>query len=144
LNQQTSLTFPDCYRTAIEYVHDEQAYENEPTELEVLFDKFQMEQDGSSYTAKMYSVLDSKPLNDIDPRCALLTREGEMTATVVLFNQQGELWHGGDYKEQQDRESSTVSIAKKHAKGKLDNDFHCIQSIVNHDIQYGKLGVVNI
>lgn len=142
LNRNAELTFSDCYREAIEYVHNEQAYTEEPVELLSLYENYQQEQDGSAYTAKMYSVLDSKPLNDVDPRCALLTREGEMTATVVLLNDKGELWHGGDYQEQQDRELSTIAIAKKHAKGKQDPDLYCLKAIVNHDINYCELGVV--
>ena len=142
LAQQQPLSFPDCYRAAIEFVHGEEAYPDEPVELTTLFEKYQIEQDGSAYTAKMYSVLDSKPLSDVDPRCALLTREGEMTATVVLLNEQGDLLHGGDYNEQQDREKSSVSIAKKHAKGKQDTDFYCVKAIVNKDMVYGELGVV--
>lgn len=142
LNKNIVLDFPDCYREAIEYVHNEQAYIEEPEELLTLYENYQQEQDGSAYTAKMYSVLDSKPLSDVDPRCALLTREGEMTATVVLLNEQGELWHGGDYQEQQDRELSTVAIAKKHAKGKQDPDLYCIKATVNQDINYSELGVV--
>ncbi|GGP56022.1 hypothetical protein GCM10009347_23350 [Shewanella algicola] len=142
LNNNPELIFPDCYREAIEYVHNEQAYKEEPEELLSLYENYQQEQDGSTYTAKMYSVLDSKPLSDVDPRCALLTREGEMSATVVLLNDKGELWHGGDYQEQQDRELSTVAIAKKHAKGKQDPDLYCLKAIVNHDINYSELGVV--
>lgn len=142
LDKNPELIFPDCYREAIEYVHNEQAYTEEPVELLSLYENYQQEQDGSAYTAKMYSVLDSKPLNDVDPRCALLTREGEMTATVVLVNEQGELWHGGDYQEQQDRELSTVAIVKKHAKGRQDPDLYCLKAIVNHDINYSELGVV--
>lgn len=142
LKKREILVFPYCYRDAIEFVHDEQAYPDEPVELTDIYEKYQLEQDGSAYTAKMYSVLDSKPLSDVDPRCALLTREGEMTATVVLVNDKGELHHGGDYNEQQDRERSTVSIAKKHAKGKKDTDFYCIKAIVNKDIDYGELGVL--
>ncbi len=142
LTQHQTLTFPNCYREAIEFVHAEEAYPEEAIELTNLFEKYQLDQDGSAYTAKMYSVLDSKPLSDVDPRCALLTREGEMTATVVLLNEQGDLLHGGDYKEQHDREKSSVSIAKKHAKGQQDTDFYCVKAIVNKDILYGELGVV--
>lgn len=142
LTQRASLTFPECYRHAIEHVHDENPLPDEPFELSDLYEKYKLEESGSAYTAKMFSVLDSKPLNDVDPRCALLTREGEMTATVVLINESGELLHGGDYKEQHDRELSTVAIAKKHAKGKRDSDFYCIKAIVNEDISYSELGVV--
>lgn len=142
LKQRESLTFPECYRQAIEHVHDDNPLPDEPFELSDLYEKYKLEESGSAYTAKMFSVLDSKPLNDVDPRCALLTREGEMTATVVLINESGELLHGGDYKEQHDRELSTVAIAKKHAKGKTDSDFYCIKAIVNKDISYSELGVV--
>ena len=92
--------------------------------------------------AKMNSNLDSKPLTDVDPRCALLTRDGEMSGSVVLMNSKGELWHGGDYNEQQDREKSTVSLAKKHVKGSLDEKFYCTKGIVGKDINYTNLGVV--
>ena len=142
LNKNSELIFPDCYREAIEYVHSEEAYMEEPKELLAMYEHYQQEQAGSAYTAKMYSVLDSKPLSDVDPRCALLTREGEMTATVVLLNEQGELWHGGNYQDQQDRELSTISIAKKYAKGKPDSDLHCLKAMVNNDINYSELGVI--
>jgi len=142
IKQRGSLRFPESYRQAIELVHDECIHPDEPSELNELFEKYQIEQDGSAYTAKMFSVLDSKPLSDVDPRCALLTREGEMSVTVVLLNDQGELLHGGDYNEQHDRELSTVNIAKKHAKGKQDTDLYCINAIVGKDINYSELGVL--
>jgi CRISPR-associated endonuclease/helicase Cas3 len=142
IKQRGSLRFPESYRQAIELVHDECIHPDEPSELNELFEKYQIEQDGSAYTAKVFSVLDSKPLSDVDPRCALLTREGEMSATVVLLNNQGELLHGGNYNEQHDRELSTVNIAKKHAKGKQDTDLYCIKAIVGKDINYSELGVV--
>jgi CRISPR-associated endonuclease/helicase Cas3 len=142
LTNNSELTFPDCYRKAIEYVHNEQAYVEEPKELALLDQNYQNDQQSSAYSAKMFSVLDSKPLNDVDPRCALLTREGEMSATVVLLNEQGGLWHGGDYNEQQDRELSTVAITKKHANGIQDTDLYCIKSIVNRDINYSEIGVL--
>lgn len=142
MKQNAILTFPDCYREAIKYVHNSQAEPTDPKELTSLFETYQREQEGSAYSAKMYSVLDSKPLSDVDPRCALLTREGEMTATVVLINEQGELWHGGDYNQQYDRELSTVAIARKHARGEQDLEFHCFKAIVNKDIHYSDLGVL--
>ncbi|KMT64541.1 CRISPR-associated helicase/endonuclease Cas3 [Catenovulum maritimum] len=140
--EHEGLVFPACYREAIEYVHGEQAYVNEPAELAGLYEVYQQEQDGSAYTAKMYSVLDSKPLNDVDPRCAMLTREGEMTVTVVILDEQGNLFHGGNYNEQQDRERSTISIAKKHAKGNQDTNLYCIKAVINKDIIYNELGAI--
>lgn len=142
LNQASMMTFPDCYREAIEFVHQTEDHDFEPQALSDLYQKYAAEQEGSHYSAKMYSSLDSKPLNDVDPRCALLTREGEMSSTVVLFNQNGELWHGGDYQQQQDREKSAVSLAKKYAKGIRDEDNHCIKAVVGKDLIYNKLGIV--
>tara|TARA_R110001599_G_C12275790_1_gene662318 strand:+ start:6334 stop:8724 length:2391 start_codon:yes stop_codon:yes gene_type:complete len=142
LQQHEVLSFPNCYREAIEYVHQEDEYSDEPVEFLKLYQDYEYEQSGALYTAKMNSNLDSKPLSDVDPRCALLTRDGEMSGSVVLINSQGELWHGGDYSEQQDREKSTVSLAKKHVKGSLDETFYCTKGIVGKDINYTKLGVV--
>jgi CRISPR-associated endonuclease/helicase Cas3 len=142
LQQHAVLSFPNCYREAIEYVHQENEYSDEPVEFLKLYQDYSNEQSGALYTAKMNSNLDSKPLNDVDPRCALLTRDGEMSGSVVLMKSQGELWHGGDYNEQQDREKSTVSLAKKHVKGSLDETFYCTKGIVGKDINYTKLGVV--
>jgi CRISPR-associated endonuclease/helicase Cas3 len=142
LVQHRVLSFPDCYRESIEYVHQEAALPDEPVELLKLHQDHAEEQAGALYTARMNSNLDSKPLNDVDPRCALLTRDGEMTGSVVLLNKAGELWHGGDYKEQQDRERNTVSLAKKHVRGSKDEKFHCTKAIVGKDINYSNLGVV--
>ena len=142
LEQHNVLVFPDCYRPVISFVHHEAPYDDEPQELTALTDKYKMDQEGSLYTARKNSNLASKPLNDVDPRCALLTREGEMTATVVLMKTDGSLLHGGDFTEQHDRERSSVYIKKKHAKGKFNAEFHCYQATVNQDIQYSEIGVI--
>ncbi|WP_157134487.1 CRISPR-associated helicase/endonuclease Cas3 [Photobacterium profundum] len=142
LHEHQVLTFPDCYREAIEYVHAEQMFAEEPEALESLFNEYQDSNSASSYVAKMNANLESKPLSDVDPRCALLTREGEMTVSVVLVDEHGKLLHGGDYQEQQDRELSTVSIAKKHVRGIQDADYYCVKATVGQDIDYTELGVI--
>ncbi|PKH02940.1 CRISPR-associated helicase/endonuclease Cas3 [Psychromonas sp. MB-3u-54] len=140
LNQHPLLHFPDCYREAINYVHEEQAYPEEPEVLTLVAEEYDIKADGSNYTARSLSKLQSKPLNDVDPRCALLTRDGEMSATVVLFNEDGSLLHGGDFNEQQDRENSTVALAKKHAKGIKDERYYCYKAVVGKDIIYNEMG----
>ena len=136
------LKFPDCYRDAIDSVHDEQAVTGEPRILATVFDEYSIKSDGNNYTARSLSSLQSKPLNDVDPRCALLTRDGEMSATVVLFNSDNELLHGGDFNEQQDRENNTVALARKHAQGQKDENYYCYKAIVGKDIIYNKMGVI--
>jgi len=142
LANKSTLMFPDSYRAAINNVHYQDAYPDEPEELNQIFEKYLSEQEGLLYVARMNSNLDSKPLSDVDPRCALLTREGEMSAAVVILREDGKLLHGGDFNEQQDRERSTVSIAKKYAKGIKDDNYHCIKSTLGKDINYTDLGVV--
>ncbi len=135
------LTFPDCYREAIDYVHHDKAYDNEPDVLSAFAEQYVSEQSAALFTARKNSNLDSRPLNDVDPRCAMLTREGEMSTSVVLFKEDGSLLHGGDYQNAEDRDKSTVSLSKKLAKGKKDPDYHCLKALVNKDLLYSSLGV---
>ena len=141
LQANPQLVFPDCYRMAMNLIHCDESYGDEPAVLKEIVEKFNNEQEGSYYSAKMISNQSSRPLNDVDPRSALLTREGELSQAVVLFKSKGELWHGGDYAEQQDREKNTVSLSRKMAKGKKDDDFFCLKAMVGLDILYSKLGV---
>ncbi len=142
LQKEDVLDFPNCYRVAINYIHDLLAFPEEPKALECVAESFELQADGSHYTARQYSALQSKPLNDVDPRCALLTREGEMSVSVVLFNADGGMLHGGDFNEQQDRENNTVSLAPKNAKGTKDPDFYCQKAVVGKDIIYNEMGVL--
>lgn len=95
LARNDKLIFPECYREAIEYVHSPNAYQNEPAAITAIADAFELKGEGSHYTARQISAMQSKPLNDVDPRCALLTREGEMSVSVVLVEESGALLHGG-------------------------------------------------
>lgn len=140
--QHEELVFPDCYRSAIKFVHAVKAYQSEPEALRIIADAFYLKGEGSNYTARQISAMQSRPLNDVDPRCALLTRDGEMSVSVVLFNDNGELLHGGDFNEQHDRERSLISLAPKHARGKKCQEYFCHTAIVNSDIHYNELGFV--
>lgn len=142
LTENSVLEFPDCYRPAINFVHNEAAYEGEPDSLSIVSEEYSLKADGSNYAARSLSKLQSKPLNDVDPRCALLTREGEMSVSIVLFNADGSLLHGGDFNEQQDRELNTVSLARKHTKGKKDDTYYCYKAVVGNDIIYNEMGVI--
>ncbi|WP_417221852.1 CRISPR-associated helicase/endonuclease Cas3 [Amphritea sp.] len=142
LQQHSELIFPDCYRSAIKFVHTLNAYHSEPEVLGAIADAFELKGEGSNYTARQISSMQSRPLNDVDPRCALLTRDGEMSVSVVLFNEQGELLHGGDFNEQQDRERSLISLAPKYARGQKCSEYFCYKAIVGRDIHYNELGFI--
>lgn len=142
LQPKTSLTFPACYRDAINRVHQPSALDDEPDCLAQVAEEFAIQAQGSNYSARCMSQLQSKPLNDVDPRCAMLTREGEMSLSVVLFNHAGQMYHGGDFTEQQDREKNTVSLARKHVKGQQDEQYFCYKASVGQDITYNNMGVI--
>jgi CRISPR-associated endonuclease/helicase Cas3 len=142
LERGSSVSFPECYRLAIQYVHQVEPNISEPASLTEIAESYDIKGQGSYYAARQISAMQSRPLNDVDSRCALLTREGEMSASVVLFNKQGELLHGGDYDEQQDREMSLIPLAPKHAKGKKCDKYFCHKAIVGKDIQYNELGFI--
>ncbi|NOQ13071.1 MAG: CRISPR-associated helicase/endonuclease Cas3 [Methyloprofundus sp.] len=141
LESNEQFCFPACYREAINHIHHDESYSDEPSKLSEIVEKFNNEQDGSYYLAKMMSNQNSRPLNDVDPRSALLTREGELSQAVVLFKSDGDLLHGGSYDEQQDREKSTVSLSNKLAKGKKDTDNYCFKAVIGKDLFYNELGV---
>ena len=143
LNESLQLTFPDCYRLAIDLVHNPLPYPEEPLALKKIAEAYDQNSEGSNYTARQISNVQSKPLNDVDPRCALLTRDGEMSVSVVLLKKDGSLLHGGNIDEQQDRESSTVALAVKHAKGKKDDRYYCLKAVVGKDIIYNEIGVIS-
>jgi|GEM_PF-2963897 len=142
ISDNSVLEFPACYREAINFVHEESPFKHEPQALSEVAADYSCKSDGSNYAARSLSKLQSKPLNDVDPRCALLTREGEMSVSVVLFKANGQLLLGGDFSEQQDREENTVSLARKHAKGKIDDTYYCHKAIVGTDIIYNEMGVI--
>ena len=135
------LEFPFAYRDALEWVYHDLPYENESHELADLASSYRNSQDGSFYAAILASNQASAPLSDVDPRAALLTREGEMSQQVVLFKANGDLYHGGKYDQQSDRDSSTVSLSPKLAKGRLDSEYYCLKAIVGKDINYQQVGV---
>ncbi|AMO57730.1 CRISPR-associated helicase/endonuclease Cas3 [Endozoicomonas montiporae] len=142
LKQRQQMSFPACYREAIDYVHQVDACDDEPDALTIIAEEHNIRAQGANYTARLLSNLQSRPLSDIDPRCALLTRDGEMSESVVLFNAKGELLHGGHFGEQQDRENSTVALTKKHVKGTKDEKNYCTRAVVGKDIIYNEMGVI--
>lgn len=144
LQQTQLLCFPTCYRQAIDHIYQDLPLDGEPVELEKIADDYRNEQDSSFYNAKWISNFSSKPVTDVDPRSALLTREGDLAQTVVLLNKAEELFHGGNFNEQSDRDQSSVSLSKKLAKGRKDETHYCLKAIVNQDINYGDLGVTSI
>jgi len=135
------LQFPFAYRDALEWVYHDLPYQDESPQLLALANEYENSQAESFYAAILASNQTATPLSDVDPRAALLTREGEMSQQVVLFNESGQLFHGGDYDQRFDRENSSVSLSRKLAKGVLDTEYYCLKAVVGKDVSYQKVGV---
>jgi CRISPR-associated endonuclease/helicase Cas3 len=144
ITSHTELRFPDCYREAIELIHCVDAYENEPDSLTEYSDIYKEQQRSKYYESIKLCNSNSIPLSDVDPRSALLTRDGEMSLRVVLLDDRGELFNGGLYKDDLKRDLSTVSLSRKNVCGVLDEDNICYKAIVGKDISYSELGVMKI
>jgi len=138
------LTFPACYRDSIEYVHGQAILATEPKALKELADQFDNECKASFYTAIKISTQYARPVNDTDPRAALLTREGEMAVSVVVIKPDGDLIHGGVMENPADRDLSTVQLSRKIAKGKWVDEYYAFIACIGVDLQYDELGARKI
>jgi len=84
------LIFPDAYRSWVESVYSEQAWGNEPEEVEDRYMKFLDEHQLSQrYSAQLMlnSTKNMTPLLDDDQRIAAVTRDGQMSLTLIPFRQ---------------------------------------------------------
>ncbi|PIE54091.1 MAG: hypothetical protein CSA35_07965 [Dethiosulfovibrio peptidovorans] len=84
LQNVSSITFPDAYRTWIEAVYGD-GLSGEPKDITREHEEWQLDQEGRSLAAHgiAQSAVD---LSDTDPRVALMTRDGEMAVTVLPYD----------------------------------------------------------
>ncbi|MEW6670494.1 MAG: CRISPR-associated helicase Cas3', partial [Thermodesulfobacteriota bacterium] len=80
------IAFPDAYRTWIEPVYREEAWGNEPPEVEEYYEKFKDEIDGiKRYKARYMLETAANPFADTDENVMAVTRDGEMNLLVVPY-----------------------------------------------------------
>lgn len=79
------VVFPGAYRTWIEAVYREDAWEHEPSNILKQFEKFVEAYDVSRYKALQMVSLAIVPLPDSDESVTAVTRDGDMNLTVVPF-----------------------------------------------------------
>ena len=84
------VVFPKAYRDWIEPVYKIEEWEDEPEAVIKSFEKFEQESEASRYNA-LRIVRDNPGLDDTDGNVMALTRDGEMSLSVVpcYRNQQG-------------------------------------------------------
>lgn len=98
------VVFPGAYRTWIEAVYREDAWEHEPPHIWEQYEKFVEAFDVSRYKALQMVSLAIVPLPDSDENITAVTRDGEMNLTVVPFckTSQGRMLVDGTFYESLD------------------------------------------
>jgi CRISPR-associated endonuclease/helicase Cas3 len=79
------VEFPDAYRKWIEPVYQEAPEDDEPESVTASFEKFEGEQFASQSCAKRLMFSDMSELKDSDGNISTLTRDGEMSLSIVPF-----------------------------------------------------------
>lgn len=81
-----SIVFPAAYRTWIESVYQEDAWGNEPEEVKKGYEKFKLEvEEIKRYKARYMLDTAMNPFADTDEKITAVTRDGDMSLTVVPF-----------------------------------------------------------
>lgn len=96
LEADSSIQFPAAYRAWIERVYERDDWENEPESISLDFEEFHAVQKAKQDQAKMLSNDTMNPLADSDNNVRALTRDGEMSLSVVLLNTDGKLLYDSD------------------------------------------------
>jgi len=93
VSKNASVVFPEAYRDWIEQVYQDEAWQDESPTMTAAYEKYKDEvQFVAKITANMVIELQTKPLSDEDDRAATLTRDGEMSLTLLpVFKQSGTL-----------------------------------------------------
>jgi CRISPR-associated endonuclease/helicase Cas3 len=82
LQQHPVLTFPDVYRPLIELVYQEDAWIDEPEQVQQEYDRFVACEQATRYTSLRLANSQTH-FDDSDAKTATLTRDGEMSLNVL-------------------------------------------------------------
>ncbi|AYH45834.1 CRISPR-associated helicase/endonuclease Cas3 [Azoarcus sp. DN11] len=85
------VSFPTAYREWIERVYERDDWSDEPENIAFEYDKFHVEQKAKFDHAQVIANDDMNPLADSDENVRALTRDGEMSLSVVLIDAEGRL-----------------------------------------------------
>lgn len=82
LRQQSLLYFPDVYRPLIEHVYQADVWPDEPADVQQEYERFEACEQATRFTS--LQLMNANPnFEDSDSRVALLTRDGEMSLSIV-------------------------------------------------------------
>lgn len=89
-----SIVFPEAYRDWIEKVYQRNDWENEPEIIALDYDKFSVMQRTGEVDALKLTTMTVAAFRDEDDRVTGLTRDGEMSLTVLPIHPNGRLLDG--------------------------------------------------
>lgn len=86
------VSFPEAFRTWVDEVYRENGWRNEPAWVESGFAKFEEERWGKHYNARqmIHRAFEMNPFTDSDEQITAVTRDGEMSLTVIPYLVTGE------------------------------------------------------
>ena len=94
ISKNSSVIFPEAYRDWIERVYQPEPWENEPEAMTLAHQNYQEKvQSVAKMTAKWVTNLKAEPLSDESDKATTLTRDGEMSLTILPVIEQ----HGKTY-----------------------------------------------
>ncbi|EMR12515.1 helicase Cas3 [Methylophaga lonarensis MPL] len=85
VQQGGQIEFPTAYRAWIEPVYQEDEWNDEPEIVKASYEKFSENAFASKCNAKALMNSGMNPLNDDDAKVSLLTRDGEMSLSLVPY-----------------------------------------------------------
>lgn len=91
LEATDEIAFPTAYRTWIERVYERYDWDGEPENIAFEYDKFHAEENAKFDQAQIIANGDMNPLADSDDNVRALTRDGEMSLSLVLIDAEGHL-----------------------------------------------------
>ncbi|MBN8429079.1 MAG: CRISPR-associated helicase Cas3', partial [Xanthomonadales bacterium] len=99
LNRSDKLTFPEAYRDGIEQVYQPEDWPDEPEKIACDFTRFSAEQVRREKDAQQLASMTVASFRDDDGRITSLTRDGEMSLSVLALTVDGCLIEGAPIKE---------------------------------------------
>ena len=83
--KEREITFPSAYREWIEPVYQNDRWQDEPEEITASFDAYSEEAFAAKCNAKQLMNASMNPLSDDDSTVSVLTRDGEMSLSIVPY-----------------------------------------------------------
>ncbi|MDP1698374.1 MAG: CRISPR-associated helicase/endonuclease Cas3 [Xanthomonadaceae bacterium] len=94
LNRHNTLVFPEAYRVWIEQVYQRDDWDDEPKKIALDYDAYRCLQISRDKDAQQLTTMTTRTFRDEDDRITGLTRDGEMSLSVLPLTADGSLIDG--------------------------------------------------